>query len=140
ALTDIVAGRFDAGIRPGERVARDMIALRVSDELPVVVVAAPAYLARRGEPKTPQELAAHDCIRLRLPSGGFFPWRFRLNRRIVEVHVEGPLIVNGSTIPLTAAIQGAGLEIGRASCRERGEILVCAGDGREDTECAGGGD
>jgi DNA-binding transcriptional LysR family regulator len=109
ALTDIVAGRFDAGIRPGERVARDMIALRVSDEMPFVVAAAPAYLARRGEPKTPQELTAHDCIRLRLPSGGFFPWRFRLNRRIVEVRVEGPLIVNGSTIPLTAAIQGAGL-------------------------------
>jgi DNA-binding transcriptional LysR family regulator len=108
-LTDIVAGRFDAGIRPGERVARDMIALRVSDEMPFVVAAAPAYLARRGEPKTPQELTAHDCIRLRLPSGGFFPWRFRLNRRIVEVRVEGPLIVNGSTIPLTAAIQGAGL-------------------------------
>jgi DNA-binding transcriptional LysR family regulator len=108
-LTDIVAGRFDAGIRPGERVARDMIALRVSDEMPFVVAAAPAYLARRGEPKTPQELTAHDCIRLRLPSGGFFPWRFRLNRRIVEVRVEGPLIVNGSTIPLTAAIHGAGL-------------------------------
>jgi DNA-binding transcriptional LysR family regulator len=110
ALTDIVAGRFDAGIRPGERVARDMIALRVSDELPFVVVTAPAYLARRGEPKTPQELAAHDCIRVRLPSGGFFPWRFRINRRSVEVHVEGPLIVDGSSaIPLTAAIEGAGL-------------------------------
>jgi DNA-binding transcriptional LysR family regulator len=109
ALADIVAGRFDAGIRPGERVARDMIAVRVSDELPFVVAASPAYLARRGEPKTPHELAAHDCIRLRLPSGGFFPWRLRINRRIVEVHVEGPLIVNGSTIPLQAAIDGVGL-------------------------------
>jgi DNA-binding transcriptional LysR family regulator len=110
ALTDIVAGRFDAGIRPGERVARDMIAVRVSDELPLVVAAAPAYLKRRGEPKTPQELGAHDCIRIRLPSGGFFPWRFRINRRIVEVHVGGPLIVDGSTsVPLTAALEGAGL-------------------------------
>ena len=109
AFTDIVAGRYDAGIRPGERVARDMIAVRVSDEMPNVIAAAPAYLARRGEPKTPQELAAHDCIRLRLPSGGFFPWRFRINRRIVEVHVEGPLIANGSTIPLQAALAGAGL-------------------------------
>jgi DNA-binding transcriptional LysR family regulator len=110
ALTDIVAGRFDAGIRPGERVARDMIALRVSDEMPFVVAAAPAYLERRGEPKTPQELAAHDCIRVRLPSGGFFPWRFRINRRSVEVHVEGPLIVDRTAVvPVTAAIEGAGL-------------------------------
>jgi LysR family transcriptional regulator, regulator of peptidoglycan recycling len=109
ALTDIVAGRFDAGIRAGERVARDMIALRVSDEIRSVVVAAPAYLKRRGEPKTPQELAAHDCIRLRLPSGTFFPWRFRINRRVIEVHVEGPLIANGSTIPLQAALDGVGL-------------------------------
>jgi DNA-binding transcriptional LysR family regulator len=109
ALTDIVTGRFDAGIRPGERVARDMIAVRVSDEMPNVVVAAPAYLKRRGEPKTPQELAAHDCIRLRLPSGAFFPWHFRVNRRVLEVHVEGPLIVNGSTIPLRATLDGVGL-------------------------------
>jgi DNA-binding transcriptional LysR family regulator len=110
ALTDIVAGRFDAGIRVGERVARDMIAVRVSDELPFVVAAAPAYLKSRGEPKTPQELAAHNCIRVRLPSGGFFPWRFRINRRTVEVHVEGPLIVDGSSaIPITAALEGAGL-------------------------------
>jgi len=109
-LTDIVAGRFDAGIRPGERVARDMIAVRVSDEIRSVVVAAPAYLKQRGEPKTPQELAAHECIRLRLPGGGFFPWRFRINRRIVEVQVEGALIVDGSsTILLAAAVQGAGL-------------------------------
>ena len=87
-----------------------MIALRVSDEMPFVVAAAPAYLARRGEPKTPQELAAHDCIRVRLPSGGFFPWRFRINRRNVEVHVEGPLIVDRTAVvPITAAIEGAGL-------------------------------
>jgi DNA-binding transcriptional LysR family regulator len=108
-LTDIVAGRFDAGIRAGERVARDMIAVRVSEEIRSVVVAAPAYLNRRGEPKTPQELAAHDCIRLRLPSGAFFPWHFRINRRVVEVHVEGPLVVNGSTIPLQATLDGVGL-------------------------------
>ena len=109
SLADIVAGRFDAGIRAGERVARDMIAVRVSDEIRSVVVAARAYLERRGEPKTPQELARHDCIRLRLPSGAFFPWHFRINRRVVEVHVEGPLIVNGSTIPLQTALDGVGL-------------------------------
>jgi DNA-binding transcriptional LysR family regulator len=108
-LTDIVAGRFDAGIRAQDLVARDMIAVRVSDEIRSVVAAAPAYLARRGEPRTPQDLAAHDCIRLRLPSGAFFPWRFRVKRRLVELRVEGPLIVNGSTIPFQAAIDGLGL-------------------------------
>src|SRR5271166_6436380 len=74
---DIVAERFDAGIRTGEYLARDMIAVRICREMHFVVVAAPAYLARRGEPKTPQDLAGHDCIRVRLPSGAFVPWRFR---------------------------------------------------------------
>jgi DNA-binding transcriptional LysR family regulator len=109
-LADIVAGRFDAGIRPGELLARDMIAVRISDEMPIVVVAAPAYLAQRGAPKTPQDLVAHDCIRFRLPSGAFFPWRFGKKRRSLEVHVEGRLIVNGmARILLQAAVDGAGL-------------------------------
>ena len=76
ALTDIVAGRFDAGIRPGERLERDMIAVRVSDELKYAVVASPDYLARR-RPENPQTLAAHNCIRIRLPSGGFIPLAVR---------------------------------------------------------------
>jgi DNA-binding transcriptional LysR family regulator len=109
ALTDIVAARFDAGIRAGERVERDMIALRVSDEFPFVVVAAPSYLARQGEPKAPRDLAQHECIRVRLPSGAVFPWRFRINGRTLEVHVQGRLVVNDTRLAIRAAIAGAGL-------------------------------
>ena len=109
ALTDIVAGRFDAGIRSGDRLERDMIAARVSDTMPMVVAAAPAYLARHGAPKTPQDLASHDCLRARLPSGAPFPWRFRMKRRTVEVHVEGRLTVNSPELLLKAVIDAMGL-------------------------------
>jgi len=108
-FTDIVAERFDAGIRNGERLERDMIAVRVSGEMPIVVAAAPAYLARRGTPRTPQEVAAHDCIRFRLPSGALFPWRFRFKRRSLDVHVQGRLAVNDRKIALAAARDGVGL-------------------------------
>src|SRR5690242_14853678 len=83
ALTDIVAGRFDAGIRHAERLERDMIAVRISDEVPVVTVAAPSYIARHGRPLTPHELAKHDCVRIRFGSGALISWRLRLNRRVV---------------------------------------------------------
>ena len=106
---DIVAERFDAGIRTGEHLAHDMIAARICREMHFVVVAAPAYLARRGEPRSPQDLAAHDCIRVRLPSGAFVPCRFRIKRRIVEVHAEVRLAVNGGKFAVRAAIEGAGL-------------------------------
>ena len=77
-LTDIVAGSFDAGIRHAERLERDMIAVRVSDEIPVVTVAAPSSVARHGRPQTPHELARHDCIRIRFGSGALILWRLRL--------------------------------------------------------------
>jgi DNA-binding transcriptional LysR family regulator len=87
-----------------------MIAVRVSDEMPIVVAASPDYLARRGTPKTPRDLTGHDCIRHRLPSGAFFPWRFVINRRRLEVRVEGRLIVSESpTLAIRSAIEGAGL-------------------------------
>jgi DNA-binding transcriptional LysR family regulator len=107
--TDIVANRFDAGIRIGKALERDMIALRLTDPWRRIVVAAPTYLARHGEPKTPHDLVAHSCIRFRLPSGAFLPWRFRVKRRTLEVHVEGRLILNDSAMTLKAAIQGVGL-------------------------------
>jgi DNA-binding transcriptional LysR family regulator len=91
---DLVAGGFDARIHAGEFLAREVIAVRVSGEIPIVVAAAPAYFAQRGEPKTPRELAAHDCIRFRLSGGDFFPWRFRIKRRTLEVHLDGRIIVN----------------------------------------------
>ena len=81
SLTDIVAGRFDAGIRPGERLARNMIGVRISGEVPVVVVGSPSYFAARGKPHTPRDLAAHDCIRFRFTSGALFPWTFRNKQR-----------------------------------------------------------
>ena len=109
ALTDIVAGRFDAGIRPAERLERDMIAVRISDELPVVTVAAPSYVARHGRPQTPHELAGHDCIRIRLGGGALIPWLLRLNRRVVDVPVEGRFTVNDDRMAMQAVLEGAGL-------------------------------
>jgi LysR family transcriptional regulator, regulator of peptidoglycan recycling len=109
AFTDIVAARFDAGIRAGERVERDMIAVRVSDAIPFVVVAAPSYLARRGEPRAPRDLVAHECIRVRLPNGATLPWRLRVKRRTAEAHVQGRLIVNDTNLAIRAALAGTGL-------------------------------
>jgi DNA-binding transcriptional LysR family regulator len=109
ALTDIVAERFDAGIRIGERIERDMIAVRVTDELPVVVAGSPAYFAQRGKPKSPKDLVAHDCIRTRFASGTYLPWRFRVKRRDLEVHVEGRLVVNSASLARRVAIEGLAL-------------------------------
>jgi DNA-binding transcriptional LysR family regulator len=109
AMVDVVAGHFDAGIRPGERIARDMIAMRISDGMPFVVAASPAYLRQHGTPATPQELTAHTCIRLRFPSGALAPWRFGNKRRAFEVQIEGQLTVNELPIAIAAAIDGAGL-------------------------------
>jgi len=106
ALTDIVAERFDAGIRIGERIERDMIAVRVTDELPVVVAGSPAYFAQRGKPKSPKDLVAHDCIRTRFASGTYLPWRFRVKRRDLEVHVEGRFVVNSASLARRAAVEG----------------------------------
>jgi DNA-binding transcriptional LysR family regulator len=109
ALTDIVAERFDAGIRIGERIERDMIAVRVTDELPVVVAGSPAYFAQRGKPKSPKDLVAHDCIRTRFASGTYLPWRFRVKRRDLEVHVEGQLVVNSVSVARRVAVEGLAL-------------------------------
>jgi DNA-binding transcriptional LysR family regulator len=109
ALADIVTGRFDAGIRHGDRLARDMIAVRISGDWPVIVAAAPAYIAEHGAPQKPQDLAGHDCICFRLPSGAVVPWRFRIKGRTVEVHVTGRLTVNEPEIAVKALKQGAGL-------------------------------
>ncbi len=109
ALVDIVAERFDAGIRVGHRVERDMIAVRISDPVRHVVVAAPAYLALRPAPETPRDLLRHNAIRFRLPQGGFIPWRFHENGRSFEVTPEGSLIVNDPDVALHAAVDGVGV-------------------------------
>jgi DNA-binding transcriptional LysR family regulator len=81
-LTDIVAERYDAGVRLGEQVAKDMIAVRIGPDMRMAVAGAPSYFARRPRPRTPQDLTAHDCINLRLPTyGGLYAWEFEKGGR-----------------------------------------------------------
>jgi DNA-binding transcriptional LysR family regulator len=108
-LTDIVAGRFDAGFRRGDLVARDMIAVRVTDDLRPVAVASPDYLARHGRPQTPADLHGHNCIRLRLPGGGFIPWQFVVQGKTAEFEVDGSVIVNDPELVVSAALDGIGV-------------------------------
>ena len=109
-LTDIVADRFDAGLRAGEMVAKDMIAVRVGPDMRSAVVAAPGYFAGRPMPETPQDLTAHACINLRLPThGGMYAWEFEKDGRALRVRVEGQLVFNGSVPILEAALAGFGL-------------------------------
>ena len=108
-LTDIVAGRFDAGMRAGDRVERDMIAVRIGEEIRSVVVAAPEYLARHKRPTTPRDLGAHNCIRFRFPSGVIVPWQFEKKGRQMEVAVEGRLTVNNPELAVRAALDGVGV-------------------------------
>jgi DNA-binding transcriptional LysR family regulator len=109
AFVDIVEGRFDAGIRNGERIARDMIAVRISDEMPFAVAASPDYIAQHGRPQTPGDLTKHACIRFRFPSGVVAPWRFNKKGRAFEVAVDGPLTATEPGIGIRAAVDGAGL-------------------------------
>ena len=110
-LTNIVAAQYDAGIRPGELVAKDMIAVRVGPDLRMAVVGAPSYFATRQRPRTPQDLTQHNCINLRLPThgGSLYAWEFEKNGREVNVRVEGQLVFNGAGALLQAALQGLGL-------------------------------
>lgn len=112
ALTDIVAERFDAGIRLGERIEKDMIAVRVGPDMRMAVVGAPAYFANRPVPRTPVELTGHACINLRLPSsGGLYAWEFSKDGRDLNVRVDGQFVVNNMNSNLRAAEAGLGLAI-----------------------------
>jgi DNA-binding transcriptional LysR family regulator len=109
-LTDIVAERFDAGVRTGEMVAKDMVAVRIGPDMRSAVVGAPAYFARRARPKTPQDLTTHACINLRLPThGGLYAWEFEKAGREIRARVEGQLVFNGTAPMLAAALAGFGL-------------------------------
>jgi DNA-binding transcriptional LysR family regulator len=109
-LTDIVAGRYDAGVRLGEQVAKDMIALRIGPDFQQVLVGAPSYFAQRSQPKTPHDLTAHACINLRLPtSGGLWSWPFAQDGRELKVRAEGPLAFNAISLILNTALAGLGL-------------------------------
>ncbi|RYJ01679.1 MAG: LysR family transcriptional regulator [Acetobacteraceae bacterium] len=109
-LTDIVAGRYDAGVRLGEQVAKDMVAVRIGPDLRMAVVGAPVYVDARPRPRTPQDLTGHACINLRLPTlGGLYAWEFEKGRRALNVRVEGPLVFNVTPLMLKAALAGFGL-------------------------------
>src|SRR6516225_10154613 len=109
-LTDIVAERYDAGVRLGEQVAKDMVAVRLGADMRMAVVGAPSYFARRSKPKKPQDLTAHDCINLRLPTyGGLYAWEFEKRSRELKVRVDGQLIFNTLALRVSAALAGLGL-------------------------------
>jgi DNA-binding transcriptional LysR family regulator len=106
---DIIQDGFDAGIRIGEQVERDMIAMRVMGEARFLVVGSPDYLARYSVPKSPRDLKDHDCIRNRLPNGAIFGWDFAKNGRVVHAAVAGRLIVNDIELSIRAVLDGLGL-------------------------------
>jgi len=109
-LTDIVAQHFDAGVRSGEQVAKDMIAVRIGPDMRMAVVGSPSYFAKRAPPKKPQDLTGHNCINLRLPSyGGLYAWEFEKGGRKLKVRVEGQLVFNGTYQMINAALAGFGL-------------------------------
>ncbi|OAI27458.1 MULTISPECIES: LysR family transcriptional regulator [Methylomonas] len=109
-LTDIVAQRYDAGVRLGDQVEKDMIIVRISPDLRIAVVAAPSYFAKRPPPQTPQDLAAHDCINLRLPThDSLLVWEFERNNHALKAHVQGQWAFNNGTAILRAALAGFGL-------------------------------
>ena len=109
-LTDIVLERYDAGIRLGEQLAKDMVAVRIGPDMRMVVVGAPSYLADRPLPQTPHDLTGYDCINMRLPTyGGLYVWEFAKGGRDLKVRVEGQLIFNTGTLRLKAALAGLGL-------------------------------
>lgn len=110
AMTDIAAQRFDAGVRVGNRVDKDMIAVRIAPDLRMAVVASPGYLAGRTLPATPQELTHHCCVNLRLPThGGLYAWDFEKDGRALSVRVNGQTVFNNTFLMLQAALDGMGL-------------------------------
>ena len=109
-LTDIVAERFDAGVRSGEQVAKDMIAVRIGPDMRMAVVGSPAYFKGRDEIRKPQDLVAHNCINLKLPThGNVYAWEFERGKRELRVRVDGQLTFNSTAELLNAALAGFGL-------------------------------
>ena len=124
-MTDIVAGRYDAGVRLGEQVAKDMVAVRIGPDARMAIVGAPSYFTTRPRPRTPQDLTAHDCINLRMPSGGLLAWEFDKAGREVKVRVEGRLVFNNTLMALEAAVGGYGL-----AYLLEDRVQACLADGR----------
>jgi DNA-binding transcriptional LysR family regulator len=109
-LTDIVAQGYDAGVRLGEQVAKDMVAVRISPDIRMAVVASPAYLEKHGVPRIPHDLTGHNCINLRLPTyGGLFAWEFEKRGQEVKVRVDGQVVVNNIALRLASVRDGLGV-------------------------------
>ena len=110
SFTDIVAQRYDAGVRSGEQVAKDMVAVRIGPDMRMAVIGSPSYFAKRSPPKKPQDLTHHNCINLRLPTyGALYVWEFEKAGRELKVRVDGQLVFNGTGLMLNAALAGFGL-------------------------------
>ncbi len=125
-LTDIVAEGFDAGVRMGEQVAKDMIAVSIGPQMRMAVVASPAYFERYPPPKTPQDMTAHKCINTRLPTyGGVFSWGLEKKGREVKVRGEGQLIFNSLAMRLSSALDGLGV-----AYMPEDQVLPYIADGR----------
>jgi len=130
-LVDIVAGGYDAGVRFGESVERDMVAVRIGPDLRMAVVGSPAYFRRHPKPVKPRDLHGHACIRFRLPSGSIYRWEFEKKGEVLEVEVDGPLTLSDQQVMLQAALDGAGLAIvleshARAHLKARQLVRVLA--------------
>jgi DNA-binding transcriptional LysR family regulator len=109
-LTDIVAQGYDAGVRLGEQVAKDMVAVRISPDIRMAVVASQDYFKKRPAPRSPHDLTMHNCINIRMPTyGGVFVWEFGKDNREVKVRVDGQIIVNNIALRLASALDGLGL-------------------------------
>lgn len=109
-MTDIVADRYDAGVRLGDQVAKDMIAVRISGDLRWLVVGSPAYFKRYPQPSVPQDLTSHNCINMRMPThGGFYIWDFAKDGKDVKVRVDGQLVFNNLGLRIKSALDGLGL-------------------------------
>ncbi|ONN63828.1 LysR family transcriptional regulator [Herbaspirillum sp. VT-16-41] len=134
ALADIVEGRFDAGIRVGNRLEKDMVAVRLTPDLNMVAVASPDYLARRGTPRSPADLHQHTCINWRLQMDGrHYRWEFKKRGRQMEVAVDGPIVTNHADIGIAAALDGLGIAYhferdGVAELLEQGRLVQVLAD------------
>ena len=110
AFTDIAAGQFDAGVRVGDRVDKDMVAVRIAPDLRMAVVGSPGYVASRPAPATPQDLTAQRCINLRLPTlGGLYAWDLEKDEQAFKARVSGQVTMNNTFLMLQAALDGMGL-------------------------------
>jgi DNA-binding transcriptional LysR family regulator len=109
ALADLSAGGFDAGVRMGESLDADVIAVRLTGPFRFVAVATPGYLEKHGRPESPDDLRNHRCVRMRMGSGALMPWTFQKGNREIEVGVTGPVIVNDFTAMMVAVHAGVAM-------------------------------